>query len=68
MHCFSSFLKLTTLIKGGINMSEQPVHQQNSIEEIAETQQQNIYQKGEIHYEKIKICGQFCSDILRVRL
>jgi hypothetical protein len=49
-------------------MSEQLVHQQNSNQEVEETQQQNIYQKGEIYYEKIKICGQFCSDILRVRL
>lgn len=49
-------------------MSEQPVRQQNSNQEIEETQQQNIYQKGEIYYEKIKICRQFCSDILRVRL
>lgn len=46
-------------------MSEQLVHQQNSNQE---TEQQSIYQKGEIYYEKIKICRQFCSDILRVRV
>lgn len=48
-------------------MSEQSVQQQNqnSKEEI---EQQSIYEKGEFNYEKIKICRQLCSDILRVRL
>lgn len=46
-------------------MSEQSVHQQSKKDEI---EQQSIYQKGEIYYEKYKICRQFCSDILRVRL
>jgi hypothetical protein len=48
-------------------MSEQHSHQQNknSKEEI---EQQRIYKKGEINYEKFKICRQLCSDILRVRL
>lgn len=47
-------------------MSEQSVHQQKKTDV---TEQQNIYiKKGDNYYEKIKICRQLCSDILRVRL
>ena len=47
-------------------MSEQHAHQQKRNNK-EETEQQSIYKKGEIKYEKFKICRQLCSDILRVR-
>ena len=46
-------------------MSGQSVHQQNKFEEA---DQQTIYIKGEIYYDKLKfiiqISRQFCPDIL----
>jgi hypothetical protein len=52
--------------RGGVNMSGQSVHQQNTI--LESEQQNNNIQKGDIKNDKIKISRQFCPDILRVGL